>query len=457
MKNGSTLAAPSLPVTVTRKPDLRTYGGWLAVAVVMALLPHVPGLNADFGHSLLSQMGIAAVFALSYNMLLGQTGLLSFGHAVYFGLGGYAAIHLMRAINHGLPIPMPLVPLAGAAAGLLSGILFGAVSTRRAGTIFALISLGIGELVYASTFMLPALFGGEEGITANRTRAPALFGLTLGSQLEVYYVIAVWALIAAMLMRAFTRTPLGRMCNAVRDNPERAEFIGYNAQHVRFFAFAFAGMFAGLAGGLHAINYEIVAADAIGAQRSGTVLLMAYIGGVTHFAGPVVGAITLTWLQTSLSAYTGAWLLYIGLFFMAIILFAPSGTRRPHSDAPCNRPHASVPCSARFVFRRARSCARHGRRRRAADRNVLPGFDGSGAWDATAFPRRRAGSLDPMAVDWRRRSAHRRLRCVSREARAGGGRVGSGDRRSRGGKDAPVKRRPMGVAPRSAIARRVVQ
>jgi branched-chain amino acid transport system permease protein len=115
------------------------------------------------------------------------------------------------------------------------------------------------------------------------------------------------------------------MCNAVRDNPERAEFIGYNTQHVRFFAFAFAGMFAGLAGGLHAINYEIVAADAIGAQRSGTVLLMAYIGGVTYFAGPVVGAVTLTWLQTSLSAYTGAWLLYIGLFFMAIILFAPSG------------------------------------------------------------------------------------------------------------------------------------
>ena len=325
MKDATTLAVRPLPLAAARKADAHGYGRWLAIALVLLLLPRVPGLNGDFGHSLLSQMGIAAVFALSYNMLLGQTGLLSFGHAVYFGLGGYAAIHLMRAINHGLPIPMPLVPLAGAAAGLLSGILFGAVSTRRAGTIFALISLGIGELVYASTFMLPALFGGEEGITADRTRAPALFGLTLGSQLEVYYVIAVWALIAAMLMRAFTRTPLGRMCNAVRDNPERAEFIGYNTQHVRFFAFAFAGMFAGLAGGLHAINYEIVAADAIGAQRSGTVLLMAYIGGVTHFAGPVVGAITLTWLQTSLSAYTGAWLLYIGLFFMAIILFAPSG------------------------------------------------------------------------------------------------------------------------------------
>ena len=126
-------------------------------------------------------------------------------------------------------------------------------------------------------------------------------------------------------MRAFMRTPLGRMCNAVRDNPERAEFIGYNTQHVRFFAFAAAGLFAGLAGGLHAVNYEIVAADSVSAQRSGTVLLMAYIGGVTHFAGPVVGAVTLTWLQISLSAYTGAWLLYLGLFFMAIILFAPSG------------------------------------------------------------------------------------------------------------------------------------
>src|SRR6185437_14560142 len=115
-------------------------------------------------------------------MLLGPTGLLSFGHAVYFGLGGYAGIHFMRAINHGLPIPIALVPLAGAASGLVSGLLIGALTTRRAGTIFALISLGVGELVYAATFMLPSIFGGEEGITASRTRAPALFGLDFGSQ-----------------------------------------------------------------------------------------------------------------------------------------------------------------------------------------------------------------------------------------------------------------------------------
>ncbi|MDQ2963590.1 MAG: branched-chain amino acid ABC transporter permease [Pseudomonadota bacterium] len=282
-------------------------------------------MNTDFGRSLLSQMGIAAVFALSFNVLLGQTGLLSFGHAVYFGLGGYAAIHFMRAINHGLPLPVPLVPLAGAAAGLLFGLLFGSVTTRRAGTIFALITLGIGELVYAATFMLPAYFGGEEGITASRTRGPDIFGINFGSQVQVYYVIAVWALIAALLMYAFIRTPVGRMCNAVRDNPERAEFVGYNTQRVRLFAFSVAGLFAGLAGGLHAINYEIVAADSVSALRSGTVLLMAYIGGVGHFAGPVIGAVILTWLQVSLSGYTSAWLLYLGLFFVMTIVFAPTG------------------------------------------------------------------------------------------------------------------------------------
>jgi branched-chain amino acid transport system permease protein len=325
MNDSGAAAASPQPYAGAQKRPIATYRVWLAAAVVLAVLPHLPGLSSDFGRSLLSQMGIAAVFALSYNVLLGQTGLLSFGHAVYFGLGGYAAIGLMRAINHGIPLPMPVVPLAGAAAGLLFALLFGSVTTRRAGTIFALITLGVGELVYAATFMLPGYFGGEEGITASRTRAPAAIGFDLGPQLHVYYLIAAWAFVAAILMRAFLRTPAGRMCNAVRDNPERAAFIGYDTQLVRLCAFAVAGLFAGLAGGLHAINYEIVAADAVGAQRSGTVLLMTYIGGIGHFAGPILGAVTLTWLQISLSAYTSAWLLYVGLFFMAIIVFAPTG------------------------------------------------------------------------------------------------------------------------------------
>jgi len=298
---------------------------WLFAAIVLIILPHVPGLDGNFGRSLLSQMGIAAVFALSYNLLLGQTGLLSFGHAVYFGLGGYAGIHLMRAINAGLPIPMPLVPLAGAATGLAFGMLFGALTTRRAGVVFALISLGVGELVFAAMRILQGFSGGEEGITANRGMGPHPFGLTFGPQLQVYYVIVFWSAMAAALMAAFLRTPAGRMCNAVRDNPERAAFIGYDPVRIRFVVFCVAAMFAGLAGGLHALNYEIVAAEAVGAGRSGTVLLMAYIGGVHSFFGAVLGAVTITWLQVSLSDYTTAWQLYLGLFFIAVVLFAPGG------------------------------------------------------------------------------------------------------------------------------------
>ena len=298
---------------------------WLAAAAALIVLPYVPGLDGNFGRSLLSQMGIAAVFALSYSLLLGQTGLLSFGHAVYFGLGAYASIHLMRAIDGGLPIPMPLVPLAGAAAGLCFGMLFGAVTVRRAGVVFALISLGIGELVFAAMRILQSFSGGEEGITANRGLGPHPFGFTFGPQIQVYYVIAFWAMVSAVLLAAFLRTPVGRMCNAVRDNPERAAFVGYDPVRVRFVAFSVAAMFAGLAGGLHALNYEIVAAEAVGAGRSGAVLLMVYIGGVQHFFGAVLGAVVITWLQASLSDYTGAWQLYVGLFFIAMVLFAPGG------------------------------------------------------------------------------------------------------------------------------------
>jgi branched-chain amino acid transport system permease protein len=312
-------------VPVRRSEWLRENWWWLIAIGLLLVLPHIPGLTSNFGRSLLSQMAIATVFALSYNLLLGQTGMLSFGHAVYFGLGGFAAIHVMRAINAGLGLPMPLVPLAGAAAGLFFGMLFGSLTTRRAGVVFALISLGVGELVFAALRLLHGWSGGEEGLTANRGAGPHVFGLNFASQLQIYYVIVFWAVVAAWLMYVFTRTPVGRMCNAIRDNPERAAFVGYDPQRVRFIAFSVAAMFAGLAGGLHAINYEIVAVDAVGAARSGVVLLMVYIGGEAYFVGAILGAIIFTWLQASLSDYTSAWQLYLGLFFIAIVLFAPGG------------------------------------------------------------------------------------------------------------------------------------
>jgi branched-chain amino acid transport system permease protein len=314
------LAAPA----ADRLGALRRHGIWLATALAFAALPIV--FRSDIALTMMSLMGIMIIFALSYNMLLGQTGMLSFGHAVYYGLGAFFVVHAMNAVIRAkYPIPLPVIPLVGGLAGLAFGILFGSVSTRRGGTAFAMISLGLAELVASSSLILRGFFGGEEGITTNRTRLFRVFDLNFGSQLQVYYLIAAWCLICMIAMYALTRTPFGRMCNAVRENPERVEFVGYSPTMVRFIAFSLAGFFAGVAGGLAAINFEIVNATYVGLQQSGIVLLAAYIGGIGHFIGPVLGAILVTYLQVMLSDVTEIWQLYFGLMFIAVVMFAPGG------------------------------------------------------------------------------------------------------------------------------------
>ena len=300
------------------------YLPWLGAAAALLVLPLVFSSGAAI--TMMSLMGFSIIFALSYNMLLGQTGMLSFGHAVYYGLGGFITAHALNVIGAGKwPVPLPVVPLVGGLAGLTFAVIFGWVSTKRAGTAFAMISLGIGELVAACSLILRGFFGGEGGISTNRTGTLRVFGLNFGPQIQVYYLIAAWCLLCVVAMYAFTRTPLGRMCNAVRDNPERAEFVGYSTQMVRFLAFCTAGFFAGVAGGLAAIHYEIVTSSMVGAAPSGFVLLMAYIGGIAFFIGPIIGAVLMTALQISLSDYTGAWLLYVGLMFVLVVIYAPGG------------------------------------------------------------------------------------------------------------------------------------
>jgi branched-chain amino acid transport system permease protein len=303
---------------------LRRVAVWSATALVMIVLPLI--FNKGFALSMLSQMGIAIIFALSYNMLLGQTGLLSFGHAVYYGLGAFICAHTLNAIGAGkFNLPVTLLPLVGGFAGLFFGIIFGYVTTRRSGTPFAMISLGIAEMVAACALMFPGFFGGEGGIATNRQVGQAWHGITYGPQIQVYYLIAGWCFVCMIAMFALTQTPLGRMANAVRDNPERAKFVGYNPTRVRYLVLCLSSFFAGIAGGLGTINYEIVTAENVGVAQSGSVLIMAFVGGVGHFFGPILGAMLVSFLQSALSSYTQAWLLYFGLFFVFMILFAPGG------------------------------------------------------------------------------------------------------------------------------------
>jgi branched-chain amino acid transport system permease protein len=314
-------AAPPLPAAAEK---LKFYGIWVAAALILLLLPKIFGSGGAL--TTFSLIGISIIFSLSYNILLGQTGMLSFGHAVYYGLGGFLVIHAINIIGaNKWPIPLPLVPLIGGLTGLFFAALLGWVSTQRSGTAFAMISLGVAELIASSALILRTFFGGEAGISANRTKLFRVFDWSFGPQIQIYYLVAAWTLLAIIAMYALTRTPLGRMCNAVRDNPERVQFVGYDPHVIRYLAFCFAGFFAGIAGSLAAINFEIANSAYLGAVQSGSVLFSTYIGGVGYFIGPIVGAIFVTVLSLSLSDLTPVWQLYFGLFFIAVVTFAPGG------------------------------------------------------------------------------------------------------------------------------------
>ncbi len=299
---------------------------WSLFAVALIVAPML--FTSSLALTMLSQIGYLIIICLSYNILLGQGGMLSFGHAVYTGMGSFIAVHAMNAAARegGFHVPLVLVPVAGGLAGLAVAVLLGYVTTKKSGTTFAMITLGIGELVASMALMFPEFFGGEGGITTNRVYGAKFLGWDFGPQMQVYYLIAVYCFVCTGLMFAFTGTPLGRMLNAVRDNPERVEFIGYSTRHVRYFAFIIAGFFAGVGGGLAAINFEIVtAADSVSVVRSGGYLLFTFLGGATFFFGPIIGAVLLVLASVLLSELTKAWLLYLGIAFLIMVMYAPGG------------------------------------------------------------------------------------------------------------------------------------
>ena len=296
---------------------------WGAFAVLLLLAPMV--FTSSLSHTMLSQMGIAIIVCLSYNILLGQGGMLSFGHAAYSGMGSFLAIHTLNQVSAVMPLPVSLIPIVGGIASMLFAVLLGWVTTKKSATPFAMITLGVGELVWAMSLMFPEFFGGEGGVSGNRVAGAKTFGITYGPQIQLYYLIALYTFVCTALMFAFTGTPLGRILNAVRDNPERVEFVGYDTQKVRYFAFIIAAFFAGVSGGLAALNFEIVTSEVVSGYRSGAYLLFTFLGGATFFFGPIIGAILMVLAFVLLSEFTKAWLLYLGLVFLFMVMFAPGG------------------------------------------------------------------------------------------------------------------------------------
>jgi branched-chain amino acid transport system permease protein len=299
--------------------SLRQALPWLLLTAGLALPPVFTSQSWLLAY--LAQTATLIVFALSFNLLLGETGLLSFGHAVYAGLGAFAAAQIFNRY----PVPLPLLPLIAGVSAAMVGVVFGFFSTRRAGTTFAMITLGIGELVAAGVWLVPGWFGGEGGVPIDRASGPVIFDLNFGSSIQAYALIAGWCVLACVAMYLFSRTPFVRVANAVRDNPTRAAAIGFDPRRVRFTLVIVAAFFAGVAGGLGLINVELASAEGVGLARSGSVLIAAVIGGTATFLGPVLGAVIITFFSVVVGNVSLAWVAYLGLFFVWVVVVAPRG------------------------------------------------------------------------------------------------------------------------------------
>jgi branched-chain amino acid transport system permease protein len=290
----------------------------LAVALLVALPPFL-GLGWQ---NALTNMLIASLFAVSFNLLMGQGGMLSFGHAAYFGLGAFATLHLMTAVENGLGFPTALLPLAGALTGLLAGAVAGFFATQRSGVYFSLVTLAIAELLHSLAPHWAGAFGGESGLSS--MRMPSL-GLDFGDQIEVYYVSLAWVLLCVGLLWAYTRTPFGRLTLALRDNEQRIRFLGYDAHKAKILVFATSALFSGVAGGLLAMSNETANYNIFSTHMSAQVVLHAFVGGSGVFLGPVLGASLLTLFGFLVSEMTRSWLLYQGVIFVLVMLFLPKG------------------------------------------------------------------------------------------------------------------------------------
>lgn len=298
------------------------------VAVLLALLPFLLG---KFHVSLLTEVIVFALFGVSYNLLLGYGNLLSFGHAMFFGLGAYSTA---VALNHisGLGF-FPAVAL-GTASATLAGFLVGFLILRQKGASFALLTLAFNALFYAMAIKFTFITHGDDGLSVNRPNID-LGLLTLNtSDVIVFYFVTLVVLGAAILFSwFFTKTAMGETVVLMRENEERLKFLGFSTKVTRLILFTLTGGLAGLAGSFYALFFSFVSVDAISITMTTTVLLITFVGGSGSFTGPILGAFVYIYLQNFLSDITDRWQLFMGLIFIFMVLFVPGGLSKLLSDA----------------------------------------------------------------------------------------------------------------------------
>ena len=296
----------------------------LLFGATVALPLALPLSGAAF--SLLSQLASAWLLLLSVGLLVTRVGLLSFGQALFAGLSAYATAHAMNTIAaSGWPLPYALLPIYGGLFAVAVGLVVGPISVRHGGLSFAMITLGLGLLVALAAPMLQGFFGGEGGVSTDRTAGPVWLGLNLLSQRQVYGVSAAYVLLGAALLRWFDGTRLDLLARAVRDNPLRVAVSGSSPRRVRLHVVLVSAFLAGLAGALQTLHLEQVSAGALGLPQSSMALLFSLAAGSGTAWGALLGAGLMVGSEVVLASVSQAWMLYVGLGFLALVIWVPQG------------------------------------------------------------------------------------------------------------------------------------
>jgi len=287
----------------------------LMLIVILILVALIPSTGSRFYVFLATDILIFGLFALSLNLLLGYTGLVSFGHAAYFGIGAYTCALLLKKAGTSYGIAFAATGIFGAIAALIIGFF----CVRLTMIYFALLTLAFAQIVWAIVFKWNDLTNGDTGIYGID------FPQFIGSKTKFFYFTLVVAAVSIFILRRIVNSPFGRMLTTIRENPERAEFIGVNVKLFQLLAFVISGFFAGIAGGLFAVFNHSVFPDFCHWPVSAEVLIMTLLGGMYSFFGPLVGTAVFLYLRLAFSSYTEFWPIILGTILSLILFFFPGG------------------------------------------------------------------------------------------------------------------------------------
>ena len=266
-----------------------------------------------------SEIWIFAIFGLGLNLLLGYTGLLSFGQATFFGSGAYVAGYLLK--HYGIGIFSALG--VGTGVGALSALLVGYLCVQRSGLYFIMLTFALNQLFYFIAYQWTSVTGGEDGMPG--IPRPPLFAIDFRTPLAYYVLVSALFLASLWVMKRVVESPLGKILQAIRENEVRAEAVGYNVPRFKLLAFVVGGAFSGFAGVLYAMLFGIVPLESIGFVFSGNVVFATLIGGSGSLYGPIIGSIVFIWLSESVSVLWARWPLLLGVAFVIVVLFLRGG------------------------------------------------------------------------------------------------------------------------------------